>query len=68
MDRNPRLRCASRSRGERTGRQFMDEVENYAREVVERAKTFGYEEVYGNDEPIGKCPYSGRDVVETRRE
>ncbi len=51
-------------RGERTGRQFMDEVETYAREVVERAKTFGYEELYGNDEPIGKCPYSGRDVVE----
>ena len=51
-------------RGERTGRQFMEEVETYAREVVERAKTFGYEELYGDDKPIGKCPYSGRDVVE----
>ena len=51
-------------RGERTSRQFMDEIETYAKEVVERAKTFGYEELYGNDPPIGKCPYSGRDVVE----
>ncbi len=52
-------------RGERTGRQFMDEVETYAREVVERAKTFGYEELYGDDQPIGKCPYNPtHDVVE----
>ncbi len=51
-------------RGERTGRQFMEEVETYAREVVERAKTFEYEELYGGDEPIGQCPFSGRDVVE----
>ncbi|MCP5060140.1 MAG: DNA topoisomerase III [bacterium] len=51
-------------RGERTAAGFMEEVETYAKEVVERAKTFGYEELYGNDEPIGKCPYSGHPVVE----
>ncbi len=51
-------------RGERTGAQFMEEIETYAREIVERAKTFEYEELYGSDEPIGQCPYSGREVVE----
>ncbi|MCP5071660.1 MAG: DNA topoisomerase III, partial [bacterium] len=51
-------------RGERTATGFMEEVEAYAREVVERAKTFDYDELYGNDEPIGQCPYSGRPVVE----
>ena len=51
-------------RGERTVAGFMQEVEAYAREVVERAKTFDYEELYGGDEPIGSCPYSGHPVVE----
>ncbi len=51
-------------RGERTAAQFMEEIESYAKEVVERAKTFDYDELYGNDEPIGSCPYSGRPVVE----
>ena len=50
--------------GQRQAADFMAEIEAYTREVVERAKTFEYEELYANDEPLGPCPACGRPVVE----
>ncbi len=51
-------------KGERQAEAFMAEIENYAREVVERAKTFEYEELYELDEDLGPCPRCGRPVRE----
>ena len=51
-------------RGVRTAEQFMSEVTTYAVEVVERAKTFGYEELYADAEELGRCPSCGRPVLE----
>jgi len=50
--------------GTRSGQDFMEEITAYAVEVVERAKTFAYEELYHADPPIGTCPFGGRPVVE----
>ena len=43
----------------------MAEIEEYTREIVERAKTFEYEDLYAKDEPLGPCPLCGRPVFET---
>ena len=43
----------------------MGEMKDYARDIVERAKTFEYEEVYGDDPPLGPCPACGRPVFES---
>ena len=51
-------------RGTRTAEQFVKEVTAYAVEVVERAKTFGYEELYADAEELGPCPSCQRPVVE----
>ncbi|MEW6282044.1 MAG: DNA topoisomerase 3, partial [Candidatus Eremiobacterota bacterium] len=42
--------------GQRTRPAFMDEIVQYARDIVERAKTFQYEELFRNDPPLGPCP------------
>lgn len=52
-------------RGERTADEFMAEVTRYTVEVVERAKTFGYEELYADAEELGPCPSCERPVVES---
>jgi len=51
-------------RGERSPEAFMAEIEDYATSVVDRAKSFEYDEVYADEPPVGRCPYSGRPVVE----
>jgi len=51
-------------RGERTAEQFMSEVTQYAVDVVERAKTFGYDELYQDAPDLGPCPSCKRQVVE----
>ncbi len=51
-------------RGTRTAEQFMEEVTRYALEVVERAKTFGYEELYADAQSLGPCPNCARPVLE----
>jgi DNA topoisomerase-3 len=51
-------------KGERSSRDFMREIEDYTREIVEIAKTFEYEDLYGHEEPIGECPVCGRPVYE----
>lgn len=51
-------------RGQRSAKQFMSEVEDYTRAIVERAKTFGYDELYGHEPALGPCPTCGRPVRE----
>jgi len=51
-------------RGARSADDFMEEITGYALEVVDRAKTFDYEELYGHEPPVGHCPFGGRPVVE----
>ncbi len=50
--------------GRRAASDFMGEITQYAREIVERAKGFEYDELYGEDEPLGPCPRCGRPVLE----
>jgi DNA topoisomerase-3 len=51
-------------RGGREADDFMAEITDYAREIVEIAKTFEYHELYEKEEPLGPCPACGRPVVE----
>jgi len=51
-------------RGGRTKDDFMSEITDYTVEVVDRAKTFGYEELYDDEETFGPCPSCGRPVIE----
>jgi len=51
-------------RGQRTTAQFMSEIETYAREIVEHARTFEYDELYENEPPLGTCPRTGKPVFE----
>ena len=50
--------------GKRSADDFMGEMADYAREIVERAKGFEYEELYASDPPLGPCPACGRPVRE----
>ncbi len=51
-------------RGRRSAPQFMQEITDYASEIVERAKSFEYEELYAQEPPLGPCPACGRPVIE----
>jgi DNA topoisomerase-3 len=51
-------------KGRRTAADLMVEMKGYASEIVERARSFEYHELYGSDPPLGTCPFGGRDVVE----
>ena len=52
-------------RGGRTQAQFLDEMKEYASEIVERARSFEYEEVYATDPSLGPCPRCERPVYES---
>jgi DNA topoisomerase-3 len=51
-------------RGERPAADFMDEITSYACEIVDRAKTFDYEDLYDTKTPLGSCPSCGKPVFE----
>jgi len=51
-------------RGRRSADEFMGEIAGYTREIVDRAKTFEYDELYDQGESLGPCPACGRPVVE----
>jgi DNA topoisomerase III len=51
-------------RGGRTRRDFMSEITDYTVEIVDRAKSFGYDELYDANETFGNCPSCGRPVIE----
>lgn len=42
--------------GQRKRPEFMREVYGYASEIVEKAKTFSYDQLYERDAPLGGCP------------
>jgi DNA topoisomerase-3 len=42
--------------GKRKRQEFMEEIFTYARDVVERGKTFEYRDLYATDPPLGLCP------------
>ena len=50
--------------GRRTAEDFLSEMRDYASEIVDRAKTFEYEELYANEGELGPCPNCGRPVIE----
>ncbi len=50
--------------GERAPGAFMNEMEQYTREIVEIAKTFEYEDLYKDDPTLGDCPLCERPVYE----
>ncbi|TMA36396.1 MAG: DNA topoisomerase III [Deltaproteobacteria bacterium] len=51
-------------RGGRTRGDFMGEITDYTVEIVDRAKSFGYDELYDANETFGNCPNCGRPVIE----
>jgi DNA topoisomerase-3 len=51
-------------RGGRTRSDFMGEITDYTVEIVDRAKSFGYDELYDANETFGNCPSCGRPVIE----
>jgi len=51
-------------KGRRTQERFLQEMEDYAREIVDVAKSFEYEQIYGGLPALGQCPNCGRDVYE----
>jgi DNA topoisomerase-3 len=51
-------------RGRRSGAEFMREIKEYASEIVERARSFAYEDLFAGEQPLGACPRCGRAVLE----
>jgi DNA topoisomerase-3 len=51
-------------RGERTAADFMAEITDYTREIVDTAKTFEYGDLYDTEDVLGDCPSCGRPVIE----
>ena len=50
------MRLQEVEQGKRTRDQYTAEVVEYTEEIVEKAKTFQYDELYLKDEPLGICP------------
>ena len=50
--------------GTRKSEDFIQEMKDYACEIVEIARTFEYDEIYGGLPALGPCPSCGRDVYE----
>jgi DNA topoisomerase-3 len=42
----------------------MSEIADYATEIVDRAKSFEYDELYDANQTLGPCPRCGRPVIE----
>jgi DNA topoisomerase-3 len=43
-------------RGKRSREEFMNEVIEYTREIVEAARNFSFDELYQVEDPLGTCP------------
>lgn len=62
------MRLQEVEQGKRARGQYRQEVVEYTEDVVERAKTFQYDELYLQDEPLGVCPIAPElKVVERSR-
>ena len=51
-------------KGEITAEDFMRVIVDYTNQIVDRAKTFDYDELYPDGEPFGACPLCNRPVFE----
>jgi DNA topoisomerase-3 len=51
-------------RGSMRASQFMDEIVEYTRQIVDVAKTFEYEALYPDEQALGHCPLCQRPVFE----
>ncbi|SMF38103.1 DNA topoisomerase [Pseudobacteriovorax antillogorgiicola] len=51
-------------KGVRTGDGFMSEIANYAEDVVVATRDFDWDEIYKDEDPVGKCPKCQKDVFE----
>ncbi|HTO70042.1 MAG TPA: DNA topoisomerase 3 [Myxococcota bacterium] len=51
-------------RGSLRAQQFMDEIVDYTRQIVDIAVSFQYEDLYPDEEPLGRCPLCSRPVFE----
>jgi DNA topoisomerase-3 len=51
-------------KGRRKPEAFLTEMREYAREIVEAARSFEYGQIYAGLPPLGPCPACGRDVYE----
>jgi len=51
-------------RGSMKAKQFMDEIVDYTKQIVDIAVSFQYEDLYPDEESLGKCPLCGRPVFE----
>jgi len=47
-----------------TAQQFMDEIVDYTKQIVDIAVSFQYEDLYPDEESLGKCPLCSRPVFE----
>lgn len=50
--------------GQRTAADFMREIGNYAKDVVDRTRDFDFEQIYPDENPLGPCPNCSRPVFE----
>jgi len=51
-------------RGKRSPDSFMQEIVEYTTDIVKKTTSFGYEELYADDEALGPCPGCRRPVYE----
>ncbi len=51
-------------KGERTAQQFMNEVIEYTKQIVDVTVTFDYVDLYDDNDQFGKCPLCSEPVVE----
>lgn len=62
------MRLQEVEQGQRTRSEYTDEVREYTKEIVEKAKTFQYDALHADDEPLGPCPIAPHlNVVERSR-
>ncbi|MEE8313774.1 MAG: DNA topoisomerase [Myxococcota bacterium] len=58
------FRLSQVERGERSADEFMSEIVDYTKEVVDITVRFDYEDLYKTDPPLGTCPLCERPVYE----
>ena len=50
-------------RGAKSRREFMKDMAKYTSEIVEKTRSFDYEELYSKEAPLGQCPSCGKGTV-----
>jgi len=51
-------------RNKRKAETFMDEIRVFTREIVQATKTFEFEDLFPDTEPLGECPLCKKQVYE----